>query len=144
MHDYSHSTSDIQLIQQSRDGDETAYGHLVTRYQSLVCSVAYSRCGDLAMSEDLAQEAFIQAWRKLADLNDVVKFKSWICSIVRNMAHRSSERIARNVSSNAAPLDSVAEPISAENDPAERMVSAEQEQLVWQPSRTFQKSTVNR
>ena len=67
--------SDSQLISLCRNGDETAYGQIVERYQSLVCSVAYNRCGDLAMSEDLAQEAFIQAWRKLGDRNDVTKFK---------------------------------------------------------------------
>ena len=36
---------------------------LVNRYQSLVCAVAYSTCGDLALSEDVAQETFWTAWR---------------------------------------------------------------------------------
>jgi RNA polymerase sigma factor (sigma-70 family) len=124
-------TPDTELIQQSRDGDESAYGQLVQRYQSLVCSVAYSRCGDLGMSEDLAQEAFIQAWKKLADLSDVNKFKSWICTIVRNMASRSYENSKRNVATSAAGLDSVVEPASNANDPIDRVISAEQEQLVW-------------
>ena len=126
------SVSDVTLIQQSRNGDESAYGQMVERYQSLVCSVAYSRCGDLGMSEDLAQEAFIQAWKKLADLSDANKFKSWICTIVRNMASRSREKSTRNVASDAAQLESVVEPTAAANDPIENVISAEQEQLVWQ------------
>ena len=126
------SVSDVTLIQQSRNGDESAYGQMVERYQSLVCSVAYSRCGDLGMSEDLAQEAFIQAWKKLADLSDANKFKSWICTIVRNMASRSREKSTRNVASDAARLESVVEPTAAANDPIENVISAEQEQLVWQ------------
>ena len=96
--------TDAELIQQSISGDEAAYGQMVQRYQSLVCSVAYNRCGDLAMSEDLAQEAFIQAWKKLADLNDANKFKSWICTIVRNLASRSREKSDRNVATDAAQL----------------------------------------
>lgn len=126
------SNSDAELIQQSRDGDQSAYGQIVRRYQSLVCSVAYNRCGDLATSEDLAQDAFIQAWEKLADLNDVTKFKAWICTIVRNMANRSNEKATRNIATRAARLDSVVEPSSAVNDPSQRIISAEQEQLVWQ------------
>ena len=126
------SSSDAELILQCRNGDQSAYGQIVQRYQSLVCSVAYNRCGDLAMSEDLAQEAFIQAWEKLADLSDVTKFKAWICTIVRNMATRSSEKANRNVSSGAAQLDSVVEPTSTSSDPSASVISAEQEQLVWQ------------
>ena len=124
--------TDAQLIQKSRRGDEVAYGQIVERYQSLACSVAYNRCGDLAMSEDLAQEAFMQAWCKLADLKDVTKFKSWLCTIIRNLATRSHEKSARNVSKSASPLESIAEPSSVASDPADRVVSAEEEQLVWQ------------
>ena len=125
-------TTDAQLIQKSLHGDEAAYGQIVERYQSLACSVAYNRCGDLAMSEDLAQEAFMQAWSKLADLKDVTKFKSWLCTIIRNLATRSHEKSTRNVSKSAAPLESIAEPSSEASDPADRVVSAEEEQLVWQ------------
>lgn len=123
--------SDSELIQQSRIGDEAAYGQIVQRYQSLVCSVAYNRCGDLAMSEDLAQEAFIQAWKRLTDLKDVNKFKSWICTIVRNLATRSREKSSRIVTTDAAQLDSIIEPASAGKDPSESAISAEQEQLLW-------------
>jgi hypothetical protein len=54
-------TSDAQLIERSRKGDQNAFGQIVERYQSLVCSVAYNRCGDLTLSEDLGQEAFLLA-----------------------------------------------------------------------------------
>ena len=128
----SDNESDAELILQCRNGNQLAYGQIVQRYQSLVCSVAYSRCGDLGISEDLAQEAFIQAWKKLADLSDVNKFKSWICTIVRNLASRSREKSNRNLATGAAQLDSVVEPASAANAPIDRVISAEQEQLVWQ------------
>ena len=124
--------SDAELIQQSRNGDESAYGEIVQRHQSLVCSVAYNRCGDLATSEDLAQDAFIQAWKKLADLSDVTKFKSWICTIVRNMASQSHAKATRNVATGASQLDSVVEPASAADNPVARVISEEQQQVVWQ------------
>ena len=64
------SPSDTQFLQHSRHGDDGAFGQIVERYQSLVCSVAFNRCGDLALSEDVAQDAFIVAWQKLSELEN--------------------------------------------------------------------------
>ena len=41
--------------------DCEAFGKIVLRYQSLLCSLAYSSVGDLSQSEDIAQEAFVEA-----------------------------------------------------------------------------------
>ncbi len=123
------AVTDAELIQRCGQGDQNAYGQIVERYQSLVCSVAYNRCGDLALSEDLAQEAFILAWQKLVDLKDVSKFKAWICTIVRNLASRSLQ--GREVT-RTAHLDAVPDIPSEIPSPVERAVSAEEEQLVWQ------------
>lgn len=125
------SATDAELIQLCGQGDQSAYGQIVERYQSLVCSVAYNRCGDLALSEDLAQEAFILGWQKLVDLKDVSKFKAWICTIVRNLASRSSQR-SRHKTTRAADLDAVPDIASKMESPVERAVSAEEEKLVWQ------------
>ncbi|MEM8733118.1 MAG: sigma-70 family RNA polymerase sigma factor [Planctomycetota bacterium] len=123
--------TDSELIQASRSGDKAAFGQLVTRYQSLVCSVAYNRCGDLASSEDLAQEAFIQAWKKLGDLQELASFKSWLCTIVRNLANRTHSRQSGKPAANAASLDSVADVAETSESPVAKVMSAEQQQLVW-------------
>lgn len=126
------TATDAELIQFCREGNKEAFGQIVERYQTLVCSVGYSRCGDVALSEDLAQEGFILAWQKLADLKDVSKFKAWICTIVRNLANRSSHRMRRTVTHAAAHLDAVPDIPSDVESPIERAVTAEQEKLVWQ------------
>ncbi|MFH1300040.1 MAG: RNA polymerase sigma factor [Planctomycetota bacterium] len=125
------AVTDAELIQRCGQGDQNAYGQIVERYQSLVCSVAYNRCGDLALSEDLAQEAFILAWQKLVDLQDVSKFKAWICTIVRNLANRSAQGKGREVT-RTAHLDAVPDIPAEIPSPVERAVSAEEEKLVWQ------------
>lgn len=125
------NSSDYDLIQASQSGDQAAFGQLVTRYQSLICSVAYNRCGDIASSEDLAQEAFVQAWKKLNDLKEVTNFKSWLCTIVRNLANRSHTRQASKPIAKAASLDSVAEVAEAADNPVTSVLEAEQQQLVW-------------
>lgn len=125
------AATDAELIQLCGQGDQNAYGQIVERYQSLVCSVAYNRCGNLAQSEDLAQDAFILAWQKLGDLKEISKFKAWICTIVRNLAYRSSQRSGSSVT-RAAHLDAVAEVPAETESPSERAVSAEEETLAWQ------------
>src|SRR3990172_11609582 len=87
--------ADAELVGLCLNGDRDAFGRIVERYQSLVCALAYSACGDLARSEDLAQETFIAAWRQIATLKEPAKLKYWLCGIVRNLiqnSHRAQTR----------------------------------------------------
>ena len=54
--------SDAELLEASRRGERDAFGALIERYQGVVCAVSYSRTGDRALSEDVAQDTFIAAW----------------------------------------------------------------------------------
>src|SRR5215475_9145752 len=82
----SPAVSDEQLWRLAREGDREAFGRIVQRYQSLVSSIAYSACGALGTSEDMAQETFIAAWHRLGDLREPNKLRQWLCGIVRNIA----------------------------------------------------------
>ena len=125
-------TTDIQLLELCLNGDRDAYGQLVNRYQSLICSMAYSACGNLTRSEDLAQETFVTAWKMLKTLKDRSKFKSWLCGIARNLNNNSIRQQDRNPVAAAAPLDSIAETVSSIPSPVDHVISAEEESLVWQ------------
>ena len=46
--------NDAELVAASLAGNRDAFGQIVARYQSLVCSLAYSAMGSLGQSEDLA------------------------------------------------------------------------------------------
>src|SRR5580692_6714500 len=96
---------DARLVALSLNGNRDAFGHLVARYQSPVCAFAYSACGNISQSEDLAQETFIIAWRKLADLKEPAKFKSWLYGIARNLLNNSFRRQTRNPLAASEPLD---------------------------------------
>lgn len=122
------AATDTQLLQLSREGDARAFGQLVERYQSLVCSAAFNCCGNLALSEDLAQEAFIVAWQKLSDLKDTSKFKAWIYAIVRNLANRAMQRQVR---SHVTALDVVPDVETDLESPIAHAIRAEEELLVW-------------
>src|SRR5678809_1548660 len=87
--------SDEQLWRLACDGDREAFSRIVQRYQTLVCSIAYSACGALGTAEDMAQETFIAAWHRLTDLRDPGKLRQWLCGIVRNIAANSVRREIR-------------------------------------------------
>ena len=118
-----------QLWQLSRGGDREAFGLIVERYQSLICSLTYSACGDLARSEDLAQETFLAAWRKLGELREPAKLRAWLCGIARNLAASAVRRDCRR--GIPASLDTVAEQISLDADPAAQAVTREESAMVW-------------
>ena len=87
--------SDEQLWRLACEGDREAFGKIVERYQTLICSIAYSACGALGTSEDMAQETFITAWHRLNDLREPNKLRQWLCGIVRNIAANAVRRELR-------------------------------------------------
>ena len=71
--------TDAELVGETLSGNRDAFGQIVSRYQSLVCSLAYSATGSLGQSEDLAQETFLTAWKQLRDLREPAKLRAWLC-----------------------------------------------------------------
>ncbi|MEO8704085.1 MAG: sigma-70 family RNA polymerase sigma factor [Kofleriaceae bacterium] len=78
--------ADAELVARSRRRDAGAFGELVERHQQLVFGVALARCHDVALAEDVAQEAFVAAWRDLDRLRDGERVGSWVAGIARNLA----------------------------------------------------------
>src|SRR5262245_42605839 len=121
---------DEQLLRKASDGDRVAFARIVERYQDLVRSLAYSSCGDLARSEDLAQETFVTAWLRLADLRDPARLRAWLCGIVRNLTASSQRREIRRARSKLSiDFDPVADEVNI--DPATQAISHEQADIVW-------------
>ncbi|HEY3915066.1 MAG TPA: sigma-70 family RNA polymerase sigma factor, partial [Verrucomicrobiae bacterium] len=123
--------SDAMLVSSALAGNRDAFSHIVTRYQSLICSIAYSAMGNLGQSEDVAQETFITAWRHLRHLRDPEKLRFWLCGIVRNRARKSLRREGREPAFRAAPLEEVAESPCAEALPSEQTITREEEAILW-------------
>ena len=99
--------SDTELVSRSLAGDRDAFSRIVSRYQTLICSLAYSRIGNLGQSEDIAQETFITAWKHLRLLREPAKLRSWLCGIVRNRIHKNLRREGREPTHNAESLEMV-------------------------------------
>jgi RNA polymerase sigma factor (sigma-70 family) len=123
--------SDLDLLMHLKAGERNAFAELVRRHQSLVCAQAYAVCGDFSRSEDVAQEAFVAAWRQLGQLQDASKFKSWLCTIARRLALRVAEKGRRAADAHAGPLESAADPRDPAPSPHEATASREESALVW-------------
>ncbi len=123
-------STDGELWELVRRGSEEAFAVLVRKHQSLVCAVAYNACGNVALSEDVAQETFWAAWRGRDSPEPPTRLRPWLCGIARNLARNAGRRAGRPVEA-AAPLDGVAEPSMIEPGPLEAALSREEETLVW-------------
>jgi len=65
-------------------GDEASFQELVLRHQAWVRSLIRRSLPDHAAADDIAQEAFLKAWRKLPALRDPAVFTGWLRRIVVN------------------------------------------------------------
>lgn len=125
------SAKDEQLVEWSLTGDREAFGRIVERYQSLVCSITYSATGSLSLSEDLAQETFVTAWRQLVALRDATKLRGWLCGIARNLTNSSLRRGQHEPTRGAEPLEAMPELPATEPSPSAQAVSREEETILW-------------
>ena len=86
--------SDADLVDASRRGEHAAFGRLVERYQTLVCAVSFTATGDRALSEDVAQETFLVAWRGLAQFRGDAAFSTWLYGLARSRCADRARRAA--------------------------------------------------
>jgi zinc protease len=93
--------------------------------------VAYSACGNLSLSEDVAQETFWTAWRQRASLQRPDHLSAWLCGIARNLANHARRKESRPIES-ARALDELPGAEHAVPGPVEEAISREEESLVWQ------------
>lgn len=125
------ANSDAELVTGTLSGDRDAFARIISRYQSLICSLTYSATGNLGHSEDLAQETFIAAWKHLSHLRERDKLRSWLCGIARNRINNFLRREGREPIHKAESLEDAPETHSPEPLPVEYTISKEEEGILW-------------
>jgi len=78
--------SDIELIEQTLAGNQSAYADLVKRHQRFVFTLAMRFAKGREDAEEIAQDCFIKAYRSLASFQRQSKFSTWLYSIVYTTA----------------------------------------------------------
>ncbi len=88
-------TPDDTLAERSRSGDRLAFEQLVRRTGRLVFARLYLDTGNAHEAEDLTQETFLVAWKKIHHLEDPGSFRSWILMIARSVQLDSIKKRGR-------------------------------------------------
>lgn len=77
--------SDAQLIHEILSGNDAAFGILVDKYQKSIHALAWRKIGDFHYAEEIAQDTFLQAYRKLATLRNPHQFAGWLYVIANRL-----------------------------------------------------------
>jgi RNA polymerase sigma-70 factor (ECF subfamily) len=85
------------LVKRLRDGDEAAFATLVETYYGLMLSVALSYVKTRAVAEEVLQDAWLAVLKGLDRFQGRSSLKTWIVSIVINIAKTRSAREARTI-----------------------------------------------
>ncbi|HEV2695262.1 MAG TPA: sigma-70 family RNA polymerase sigma factor [Verrucomicrobiae bacterium] len=125
------ANNDAELVAGTLAGNRDAFSKIVSRYQSLICSLAYSATGSLGQSEDLAQETFITAWKHLSHLRERDKLRAWLCGIARNRINNFLRREGREPSHQADSIEDAPESHSPEPLPVDHTISNEEQAILW-------------
>lgn len=101
---------DGQLVRWARGGCRAAFDELARRYRAGVSLTARQIVGDAGRAEDVAQEAFLIAFRALPTLADPARFGAWLGAITRHRARRVARQESRFVPLEPAHLDHLPAP----------------------------------
>lgn len=115
--------TDTDLITSALDGDRAAFGDLVRRYQDRLYHSVFHICGAAEDAQDIVQDAFVQAFVKLASFQRQSAFYTWLYRIALNLLI-SRQRRARPAMSLDAQRQSGGEPV----DGREQAVATTMEQ----------------
>jgi len=82
----------------ARTGDRDAFAELVRRRQSWIRTLMRRCCGDTTLADDLAQQVFLQAWRKISRLRHPDSFGAWLkrLAITVWLQHRRKRDVMRH------------------------------------------------
>ncbi|MGH7452220.1 MAG: sigma-70 family RNA polymerase sigma factor, partial [bacterium] len=109
------------FVRAAQAGDDPSFGELVRSYQDVAVAYAAAILGDYHLAEDAAQEAFVEAYRKLPSLREPAAFAGWFRTII----FKHCDRITRRKRPPITSLDAALDVASPEPSPHEILESRE-------------------
>jgi len=118
-------STDLDLVRLAQEGDAEAFGELVERNRRAVFRAALAAVGSPAEADDVAQEAFVTAYRKLSSFRGDSQFRTWLLSITWRKAIDRRKSVTRWLRMTVTPRDN---PGEDSFDPMERVPSVNRSQ----------------
>ena len=103
------AAEDAQAVDRVLKGDVSAFEEIVRRWQGPLVNMAYRFCHDRGRAEEMAQEAFIRAFRGLAKWRRDAAFSTWLFALAANLYRTEIRRIPPRM----VTLDEIPEPAGA-------------------------------
>ncbi len=104
--------ADAQLVAAAQAGDLPAFEALVGRHEKRIVNIAYRITGDYDDACEVAQDAFVSAFRNLKKFRGDARFSTWLTSIVINQARNRLKQVRTRRSREPVSLD---DPIATED-----------------------------
>lgn len=121
------SDTDAELVERSLNGDSAAFEALVATHIDRARAVARTVLGRDPAVDDVVQEAFLLAYRRLGELTDGRCFPSWLRRIVHNQAVTWLRRLSRSRTIPLSTLESQSD-FAIEAAPAESLEDIDEKQ----------------
>jgi RNA polymerase sigma-70 factor, ECF subfamily len=100
------AAEDLADVERVLAGDAGAFEGIVRRWQGPLVNMAWRYCRDRSRAEEMAQEAFVRAWRNLAQWRRESSFSTWLFALAANVFRNELKKVpVLNV-----PMEEVAEP----------------------------------
>ena len=109
-------SEDQELVDAAQAGDQASFERLVTKYEASLRRVVFGLVRDHGLAEDIAQDAFLRAYRKLKRLHDGRAFQGWLFTIGLNEARDELRRRSRRPSVPEEVLEAVPDETVATSD----------------------------
>lgn len=117
---------DAQLVARSLKQDHEAFGQLIDRHASVIVNLAYRMVRNRAEAEDLAQEAFVAAFKALSTFRADSKFSTWLYRIASNKCKDWLRAKRPGMGQQDVDIDEVLDIHVAEEQTPERLLSQQQ------------------
>jgi RNA polymerase sigma-70 factor (ECF subfamily) len=91
-----HDASDGTYAQRVQNGDRDAFEVLVERYEGMVFDLTHQYADQSEEAEDLAQDIFLKAYRRIENLRDPNQFASWLYGIALNQCRDYAKNVRRD------------------------------------------------
>jgi RNA polymerase sigma-70 factor (ECF subfamily) len=126
---------DERLVRLAKKGDSQAFGKLMLRYENKIYRLARRMTQTDEDAEDVLQEAFVRAFRKLATFKERSKFSTWLYRITVNLALMKLRRRKLSTVSLSEPVTTEDSTIQRDiengsSDPLERLVEMESVEIL--------------
>ena len=127
-------TKDNTLVHRAQTGDEQAFAALMREHYSFVYGIVIRITKNSHDAEEVVQDAFLNAYRGLTQLEDTTKFKSWLGEIAQNCGRNW----LRKQRGDTVSIDEVSEQMLQTADSSdERLIQQEQRELIRRTMETL-------